>query len=136
MISITENGLYCASGDFYIDPWRPVPRAVLTHAHGDHARPGSALYFAAVSGCGVLRHRLGAETRLEPKAYREPFVLRFGPMRSVKPELVFEIAFEGIFADSFAWHPPDRITPAWPVIRALRANASHRTSVGRSPSLL
>jgi putative mRNA 3-end processing factor len=36
------EGLYCPPGDFYVDPWRPVDRAVITHAHGDHARAGSA----------------------------------------------------------------------------------------------
>ena len=40
------EGLYCPPGDFYIDPWRPVERAVITHAHSDHARMGSAHYLA------------------------------------------------------------------------------------------
>ncbi len=60
MIVARDEGLYCAAGDFYIDPWRPVGRAVLTHAHGDHARPGSARYLAARPGEQVLRTRLGA----------------------------------------------------------------------------
>ena len=41
-IRTTPAGLYCEPGDFYIDPLRPVPRAVITHGHGDHARPGNA----------------------------------------------------------------------------------------------
>jgi putative mRNA 3-end processing factor len=53
------EGLYCPDGDFYIDPWRPVERAVITHAHADHARPGHAHYLAAGPGEGVLRARLG-----------------------------------------------------------------------------
>ncbi len=40
------EGLYCPPGDFYIDPWRPVPRAVITHAHADHARRGHGAYLA------------------------------------------------------------------------------------------
>ncbi|MEM9227647.1 MAG: DNA ligase-associated DEXH box helicase, partial [Verrucomicrobiota bacterium] len=40
LIQQTPQGLYCPAGDFYIDPWRPVERAVVTHAHSDHARPG------------------------------------------------------------------------------------------------
>ncbi len=40
----TDRGLYCPAGDFYIDPWRPVPRALITHAHSDHARFGSEVY--------------------------------------------------------------------------------------------
>jgi putative mRNA 3-end processing factor len=50
------EGLYCPPGGFYIDPWRPVDRAVITHAHGDHARPGSAHYLAARDAERVLAH--------------------------------------------------------------------------------
>lgn len=53
------EGLYCPAGDFYIDPWRPVRTAVITHAHADHARAGSQAYFAEHAGLPVLRHRLG-----------------------------------------------------------------------------
>jgi putative mRNA 3-end processing factor len=53
------EGLYCPPGDFYIDPWRPVARAVITHAHADHARMGSGHYLAAAPAEGVLRTRLG-----------------------------------------------------------------------------
>jgi putative mRNA 3-end processing factor len=53
------EGLYCPGGDFYIDPWRPVARAVITHAHSDHARIGHGHYLAAAPAEGVLRVRLG-----------------------------------------------------------------------------
>lgn len=55
----TRRGLYCPAGDFYIDPSAGVERAVLTHAHADHARRGSRHYFAARSGALLLRERLG-----------------------------------------------------------------------------
>ena len=64
------EGLYCPAGDFFIDPWRPVDRAVLTHAHADHAHRGSAHYLAAAPAEGVLRARLG-EIVLQPLAYGE-----------------------------------------------------------------
>jgi putative mRNA 3-end processing factor len=41
LLTLTEHGLYCPAGDFYVDPWRPVRHAVITHAHSDHARWGS-----------------------------------------------------------------------------------------------
>ncbi len=75
LITATEKGLHCPAGDFYIDPWLPVPRAVLTHAHGDHARAGSEQYFAECSSEGVLRQRLGAELSLVTKRYGERFQL-------------------------------------------------------------
>ncbi|HVN52680.1 MAG TPA: ligase-associated DNA damage response exonuclease [Anaerolineaceae bacterium] len=52
------QGLYCPAGDFYIDPWEPVPRAIVTHAHGDHLRPGSGAYLAARPGEAIARARL------------------------------------------------------------------------------
>jgi len=53
------EGLYCPAGDFFIDPWRKVERAVITHAHADHARTGHGRYLCAARGLGVLRARLG-----------------------------------------------------------------------------
>ncbi|GAB7522057.1 ligase-associated DNA damage response exonuclease [Paraburkholderia sp. 2C] len=58
LIVARPEGLYCAAGDFYIDPWQPVDRAVITHAHSDHARFGHRHYLASAAGAGVLRSRL------------------------------------------------------------------------------
>ncbi|MFU8882744.1 MAG: ligase-associated DNA damage response exonuclease [Rhodobacterales bacterium] len=62
VLTLTDRGLYCAAGDFYIDPWRAVDRALITHAHADHARPGHARYLCTDACMPVLRHRLGAIT--------------------------------------------------------------------------
>jgi putative mRNA 3-end processing factor len=65
------EGLYCPPGDFYIDPWRPVQRAVITHAHADHARSGHTHYLAAADAQHVLRTRLGEAISLQTLAYGE-----------------------------------------------------------------
>ena len=44
-----------------IDPWNPVARAVITHAHGDHARPGNAAYLCAAPGAPLLKRRFGSD---------------------------------------------------------------------------
>lgn len=75
VLSFTDRGLYCAAGDFYVDPWRPVDRALITHGHSDHARPGHRRYLTAASGAAVLRLRLG-EIALETVRYGEE--LTFG----------------------------------------------------------
>jgi putative mRNA 3-end processing factor len=67
------EGLYCPAGDFYIDPWRPVDRAVITHAHADHARSGHGHYLAHTKAQGVMRSRLGA-IALQPVDYGEVVV--------------------------------------------------------------
>jgi putative mRNA 3-end processing factor len=59
MVVTRKEGLYCVPGDFYIDPWRPVERAVITHAHSDHARYGHTHYLASAKSEGVLKSRLG-----------------------------------------------------------------------------
>jgi putative mRNA 3-end processing factor len=70
MVVVRKEGLYCVPGRFYIDPWRPVDRAVITHAHGDHARAGHAHYLAARPGVGILKSRLG-EIRIDALEYGE-----------------------------------------------------------------
>ena len=73
-VELRPEGLYCAAGDFYIDPSAPVANAVLTHAHGDHARPGSARYHAAAPGLGLLQWRLGGQA-FDVHGYGDEFVL-------------------------------------------------------------
>jgi putative mRNA 3-end processing factor len=59
LIVSRPEGLYCPPGDFYIDPWRPVARAVITHGHADHARSGNASYLCQEDSVPILRKRLG-----------------------------------------------------------------------------
>lgn len=72
---MTDEGLYCEAGDFYIDPWKPVERAVITHAHSDHARLGSTHYFSSSKGVGLLQLRLGENIPVTAKHYGETFTL-------------------------------------------------------------
>lgn len=71
LISFTDRGLYCRQGDFYIDPWKPVRRAIITHAHSDHARTGSDLYFAHTDSYYLLKWRLGQYIRLQTAGYNQ-----------------------------------------------------------------
>jgi putative mRNA 3-end processing factor len=72
LLALTDRGLYCEAGDFYVDPWEPVDRAIVTHAHGDHATWGSRAYLTSSPGVGVLRARLepGAQIRGVPYTER------------------------------------------------------------------
>ncbi|HSN32027.1 MAG TPA: ligase-associated DNA damage response exonuclease [Ideonella sp.] len=71
----TPAGPYCPAGGFHIDPWRPVERAVITHAHADHARAGHGHYLASAPSAGVLRARLG-DIRLQTLAWRQRLQVR------------------------------------------------------------
>lgn len=65
----TESGIYCKEGDFFIDPWKPVDRAVITHAHADHARWGHKKYLAQKLNKNILKLRLGKEINLSLMDY-------------------------------------------------------------------
>jgi putative mRNA 3-end processing factor len=59
LLTFTDKGIYCSQGDFYIDPWKPVSRAIITHAHSDHARPGNGSYLCHHFTKPLLSLRLG-----------------------------------------------------------------------------
>ena len=71
LVVARPEGLYCPPGNFYIDPWRPVDRAVITHGHSDHARPGNGHYLTMALGEPILRKRLGTDISLDILAYGE-----------------------------------------------------------------
>jgi len=71
VLEIRAEGLYCAAGDFFIDPVLPVDRAVLTHVHADHARPGSRQYLTSAAGIGLARARLGEDAAVQAADYGE-----------------------------------------------------------------
>ncbi|PWW45544.1 ligase-associated DNA damage response exonuclease [Melaminivora alkalimesophila] len=84
LVVARPEGLYCPPGGFYIDPWRPVERAVVTHAHSDHARPGHGHYLAHALSAGALRARLGADICLQTLEYGEQ-VAHHGVRLSLHP---------------------------------------------------
>ena len=74
MIASSPAGLFCHAGNFHIDPWGPVDRAVITHAHSDHASPGSGSYLCAAAGAALLRRRLPG-AHVETLEYGEPVAI-------------------------------------------------------------
>jgi putative mRNA 3-end processing factor len=71
LLKFTSNGIYCEQGDFYIDPWRPVERAVITHAHSDHARWGMKSYLAHPITAAMMRHRIGQNISVDEVSYND-----------------------------------------------------------------
>lgn len=69
LLRLTDRGLFCAAGDFYIDPWAAVDRAVVTHAHGDHVTWGCNAYLTSAEGLGVLATRLEPGARIQCVEY-------------------------------------------------------------------
>lgn len=75
LIEPTTAGLYCSAGAFHIDPWLPVDRAVITHAHGDHLRPGSHAYLCARDAKPLVLHRLGGAPEVTALGYGDTIVI-------------------------------------------------------------
>lgn len=69
LIEFNKTGLYCPQANVYIDPWQPVEKAIITHAHSDHARWGHKSYLAHIHSASVLKTRLGADIHLETIPY-------------------------------------------------------------------
>lgn len=75
LISLTDKGLYCANAGIYIDPWRPVEKALITHAHSDHARWGHSNYLAHPVTSALMKQRLGAGINTQSLGYGETLQL-------------------------------------------------------------
>jgi putative mRNA 3-end processing factor len=75
MLVDTDAGLHCPAGGFHIDPWGATDRALITHVHGDHARPGSAAYLCADPARPLLERRFGPDVRIESVPYGAPTAL-------------------------------------------------------------
>lgn len=71
MLEFTDKGIYCPKADIYIDPWQPVDKAIITHAHSDHAKTGNKFYLAHQLSEPVLRLRLGQDIALQTLKYNE-----------------------------------------------------------------
>ena len=75
LLQFTGKSIYCAQADVHIDPWIPVERALITHAHSDHARWGSKHYLSHRDSAPILRLRLGEDISLQTVAYDERIVI-------------------------------------------------------------
>jgi len=71
LITLTNKGLYCGQADFYIDPWLPVEKAVVTHAHADHSYRGNQKYLVPEEGKRLSRIRIGDDAKIETSPYGE-----------------------------------------------------------------
>ncbi|MDW8015461.1 MAG: ligase-associated DNA damage response exonuclease [Bacteroidia bacterium] len=96
----TPQGLYCEPGDFFIDPWRPVVKAVITHAHSDHAKRGSASYLTAEENEPLLRYRLGSDISVQSLRWGEKITiggvkLSFHPAGHIRGSAQIRLEYKG-----------------------------------------
>lgn len=71
LLSFKKQGIYCEQADVFIDPWKKVSKALITHGHSDHARYGMGQYLCSQDSVGVLQHRLGKNINVQGLPYGE-----------------------------------------------------------------
>ena len=71
LVEFTNKGIYCIPGKFYLDPWRPVDLAVISHGHGDHAKWGMKKYLCHHFTKPILQHRIGPDIEVQSLGYNE-----------------------------------------------------------------
>lgn len=71
LLEFNDRGIYCRKADVYLDPWKPVKRALITHGHSDHARWGHEHYLCTASAAPVIRHRLQLTDQLQTISFQE-----------------------------------------------------------------
>ncbi|MDA7716947.1 ligase-associated DNA damage response exonuclease [bacterium] len=74
LLIFNKNGIYCEAANIYIDPWRPVDKAIITHGHADHSRWGHKQYITHHTNVPIIKHRLG-DINVSGRAYNEQFII-------------------------------------------------------------
>ena len=72
LLEICRQGLYCPQGDFFIDPWYPVDKAIITHGHSDHARFGMKKYYSHKITNSILKYRISPGILCEDMEFNKP----------------------------------------------------------------
>ncbi len=119
LISLTKKGLFCERGGFYIDPWKPVDHAVVTHAHADHAYRGSRNYLVAKPGESLARIRLDPEATISSQEYGEIVTingvkLSFHPAGHILGSAQVRVEFKGevwVISGDYKLTPDPTCTP-------------------------
>ena len=122
LLEFTSNGIYCSKADVYLDPWRGVKKALITHGHSDHARWGSKSYITQIDNVPILKHRLG-NISVTGKNYGDKFQINgvtfsFHPAGHVPGSSQIRVEYKGevwVFTGDFKIQDDKISTPYEPV---------------------
>jgi putative mRNA 3-end processing factor len=144
-LKVTPKGLYCVPGDFHIDPASRVERAVVTHGHGDHARPGHRKVLATAETLAIMAARYGDDAGRERQAlaYGERLSVNGVDLRLVpaghvlgSAQVVLEHRGQRIVVSGDYKRRPDATCPPFEVVRCdvFISEATFGLPVFRHPS--
>tara|TARA_B100000674_G_scaffold36867_1_gene25838 strand:+ start:251 stop:1252 length:1002 start_codon:yes stop_codon:yes gene_type:complete len=122
LLEFTSNGIYCSKADVYLDPWRGVKKAIITHGHSDHARWGSKSYITQIDNVPILKHRLG-DISVSGKKYGDKFQINgvtfsFHPAGHVPGSSQIRVEYKGevwVFTGDFKTQDDKISTPYEPI---------------------
>lgn len=123
LLEINDCGIYCPKADIYIDPWKPVERALITHAHSDHARWGNRYYLAHHDSESILKLRLGHDINLETTAYGQEHLINgvkvsFHPAGHITGSAQIRLEYKGevwVVSGDFKTEPDVTCAPFEPI---------------------
>lgn len=100
LLQFTEKGIYCKRANVYIDPWKPVDYAIITHAHADHSRWGNKFYLSHHLSKPIIQHRLGSDIQIESMEYLENRIINgvsfsFYPAGHIIGSAQVRVAYKG-----------------------------------------
>jgi putative mRNA 3-end processing factor len=123
LLQFTSHGLYCPAADVYLDPWKPVPRALITHGHSDHARWGHQYYLCTEQAAPIIRYRLPQAPVIETIRYGEPRVINgvrfsFHPAGHIFGSAQIRVEHQGrvwVFSGDYKLHKDGLAAPFEPI---------------------
>ncbi len=119
LVKFTKKGIYCQQGKFYLDPWKPVDYAIISHGHADHARWGMKNYLCTTESKPILRHRLGADINVQSLDYGKTIEINgvkvsFHPAGHVIGSAQIRLEYKGyvvVFTGDYKTQPDFITTP-------------------------
>jgi putative mRNA 3-end processing factor len=100
LMEFTGNGIYCPAAGVYLDPWKPVPKALITHGHSDHASWGHGSYLCTTTAAPVIKHRLNLSGNIQTADYNSPVSINgvefsFHPAGHIPGSAQIRVAYKG-----------------------------------------
>ena len=122
LLAFNDKGIYCAQADVYLDPWRPVDKAIISHGHADHSRWGHKKYITQHSNIPIIKHRLG-DINVNGKDWSETFTINnvkfsFHPAGHIIGSAQIRVEYKGevwVFTGDYKTEDDGVATPYEPV---------------------
>lgn len=123
LLEFSDKGICCPQAQVYLDPWKPVQRALITHGHSDHARWGSEQYLCTTSAAPVIKHRLQLTNNLKTIEFGESISINgvnfsFHPAGHIPGSAQIRVAYKGevwVFSGDYKLQPDNLSEPFEPV---------------------